>query len=231
MYNGSGPIRYTYSPQSGSQLVISQVRTLPSNISGQVPGTEYKGMEEHFFLIEDLSNYTKRLLRQGSEETVEELCHDEFCCSFRYRVKCNGNCTAYQLLAFSGVRYASGIPMFQQACSVALEELEPANIHSGKRDPLIFNTLVISAHFDTRYVYPRGITRKMRLLPYSFRNVPSDNYAQWQSVTNATMEDILAVGMFARVFQRDSTDYYYYETNNITFSNGEKYFFEQRRVN
>lgn len=203
IYIGSGPIRYTYSPQSGSQLIISQVRKTPSNIANQVTGTEYQGKEEHFFLYEDISSYAKKPLRQASEETVEELCHGQFCCSFRYLTKCSGTCIAYHMVVFSGHMHVAGNAVFQQVCVVSLEDVDSANIHSGDKDPLIFETLDISAHFDSRYVFPRGGSRKMKLLPYSFRTVPGDNYVQWQSVTD--MDDILVAGLYGRVYERDNS--------------------------
>lgn len=138
IYDGSGVINYTSSPDSGTRLVVSQIGgnensnlidfysnsvskstviTFKISLSIQIFFDENKislkarWMEPHGMLYEDLTNYSNMELITGEAQTVS-LCHDDLCCHLNYSIVCPQHtselCDQYRLFSYSGFRTLGG---------------------------------------------------------------------------------------------------------------------------
>ena len=202
IYTADGPLKYTVSTDSGTQLIVADVMEEPVVLDDfPAAGTRRVEPDSRPMLFEDLTDYAATELFHG-EHTVNQ-CHQDLCCTLRYRSACPaGDCSVYRLLTFSGVRtvgngvYSLGV----QVCGIVacLNRNDQPSVQ-----PLHFEFLQMSGNFSTRYVYPTAVNTALDLLDKtSFRvdfHVPT---VTWTALTS--LNDVLSVGLYGRLFRLDT---------------------------
>nr|XP_045603006.1 vascular non-inflammatory molecule 3-like [Procambarus clarkii] len=223
---------YTYDPDSGNQMIVSEVETVAS-VSGKYrPSSRVPGMRHiklggktkvmaggsveapsaqgrhHQIYYDDLSNYTQVVLPQGGpgETQQVEACHqDGLCCTLTYSLTSSLN---YSLLAYSGIiSEGDGVyKIYAQVCAVVWCHTEDINTCARVNDGLPqndeFGPFTISGNFSINYVYPSIFTRNLTLVANDQYTTTNDRGTRTITTQEPT-PDLLSTFLYGRWYDRD----------------------------
>ena len=229
VFGPNGPINYTFSPDSGSLLVIGQVGG--GQVESIAPSTplevdlfislsfeklvlryfnflQGRWMLPHGMLYENMTGYSSLELDIGIDRSVS-LCHDNLCCQLSYSSSCpTGTCDHYKLIAYTGPRFLGGgmYTVSIQLCGVVA--CSDSNIDSCARSSvnrtIQFDAFELGGNFSSaQQVYPTAITKELQLLPLESLQLVLDNVGSVALNAAQTLVDVLSIGLYGRAYSLD----------------------------
>lgn len=157
----------------------------------------------------------------------KELCNNEICCNVTYEISSDTydpkRITRLQLIARDGLRIGT-FKWYEQSCFLAEVDSgelilnNPKANHFSRKASFKFHRLEISGHFNTRHVFPVGLSSVDELISRDNRQFTCQKHLpeyeenpmfackhRYES-TGTGPKSIVSFGLYARVYERDQID-------------------------
>ncbi|KAF2885341.1 hypothetical protein ILUMI_20810 [Ignelater luminosus] len=235
IYQGKyGPLKYGIVSEGGSQAHVATVSTHPPEAGGldatQIDKTA-KQMDNFFFLKDDLSLYTSKILTPNQHQYNEQLCsgsgdNNQLCCHFNIQINWNDEILndgkdhyQYRMVAYSGVRSFSG--MYNgglEICAILActgEEIGSCSGRFGNYNdvswPVTFNKISIKANFtidENKVQHPNSLLSSIRPLPVNavewlHRYFQDEPIVEWNYNLIEAQSRLFTFAIYGRDFNRD----------------------------